>query len=122
MRKIESIEDEMRGVVTYELKDGRYASFHAGAVRQYGVAALMRAYDLEQFIPAERLAVVHHGRRVGTMPADFDPDNIKSNSFLYDPRPGDFKREGDTWIASRMLGPGDIECVAGFAYAQPDQQ
>lgn len=112
MRRIESVEDEMRGTVTYDLGGGRFATFDARTVRKYGLAALMCDLDIE--MPTERLPVVHHGRRVGTMAPDFDPVTVRSVSFMYDPRPGDFRREGDTWVASRTLGPGDLDYVAGF--------
>lgn len=116
MRQIESIADEMRGVVTYELSDGRRACFDANAVRKYGVAELLRAEGLGELVPTERLPVILHGERIGTMPPDFDPNNIKSRSFMYDPRPGDFRREGGAWIASPSLGRGDIEAIPGFVY------
>ncbi len=112
MKRIESIEDTMRGTVTYELPDGRFARFDARVVREYGLAAIMRECGIEP--PTERLPVFHHGRRVGTMAPDFDPASVSTISFLYDPRPGDFRREGDTWVAARTLGPGDLDCVLGF--------
>lgn len=112
MEKIESLEDEWKGVVTYRLSDGRMAQFDKHAVREHGVAALMR--ELGEHVSSERIPVMRCGRKVGTLPGDFDPDNIKSLSFLYDPRPGDFRREGDTWIAAKNLGGGDLEAVPGF--------
>jgi len=45
---------------------------------------------------------------------DFDPDFIKSTNYFYDPRPGDFKREGAVWIAANNLGPGDLDAIPGF--------
>jgi hypothetical protein len=44
-------------------------------------------------VPTERVPVIFHGRRVGTLPGDFDAQNVKSLSWLYDPRPDNFKRE-----------------------------
>lgn len=64
----------------------------------------------------EPIPVFQSGRRIGTLPPSFDPMAIKSTSFFYDPRPGDFKRDGDTWIANRTLGPGDLEAVPGFVW------
>lgn len=112
MRRIENHLDEMRGTITYELDGGRRITFDARAVREYGLARLADSYGIK--MPTERTPVIHDGRRVGTMAPDFDPAAVRSVSFIYDPRPGDFRREGDTWIAARNLGPGDLDCVAGF--------
>ena len=67
-------------------------------------------------VSAEPIPVMQHGRRVGYLPPSFDPTAIRSTSFLYDPRPGDFRREADVWVASRTLGPGDLESVPGFVW------
>lgn len=112
MRRIESIEDDMRGVVTYEVSNGQRICMDARMVREIGVTQALRRAGLP--VPTERLPVFHHGRRVGTMPPDFDPSCVRSQSWLYDARSGDFRREGDTWVAAHTLGPGDIESVAGF--------
>lgn len=117
IRRIESIEDQMRGTVTYEIPNGQMVRFDARTLREYGLAALMEAEGLAEFIPTERVAVIHHGVRVGTMAPDFDPDNVRSLSFLYDPRPGDFKREGNAWVVARTLGPGDLDAISGFVRA-----
>lgn len=63
-----------------------------------------------------RIAVMQDGRRIGTVMPSFDPDNINSRNPLYHPRPGDFRREGDVWIANPMLGNGDLEAVPGFVW------
>lgn len=114
MRRIESIEDQMNGVVTYELGDGKRARFDARVVAEYGIAHLLRHCGYAHAVPTERLPVMQDGLRLGTMAPDFDPLAIKSRSFLYDPRPGDFRREGDVWIASPTLGPGDFDLIPGF--------
>lgn len=116
MIRIESLADEMQGFVTYELKGGRYVRLDARAVREYGAAEIIRHMGLEAEMPTERVKVIQQGRVVGTVPPDFDPISIKSRSFLYDVRPGDFRREGDSWIADKMLGPGDLEAVPGFVW------
>lgn len=64
----------------------------------------------------ERIPVMQYGRRIGSVPPSFDPERIRSATFLYDPRPGDFVRHGDVWVANNMLGPGDLEAVPGFAW------
>lgn len=112
MRRIESPLDHERGTVTYDLGDGRWATFDARQIREVGLAPLLEAHGVE--MPTERLPVIQYGRRVGTMAPDFDPMTARSMSFMYDVRPGDFRREGDTWVAARNLGPGDLDCVAGF--------
>lgn len=65
-------------------------------------------------VAPRRLPVFQQDRMVGSLPSDFAPDAIRSKTFLYDPRPGDFRRQGDTWIASNMLGPGDLDAVPEF--------
>lgn len=54
--------------------------------------------------------------RIGSVPPTFDPARIKSTNWLYDPRPGDFKLEDETWVASYTLGPGDLEAIPGFVW------
>jgi hypothetical protein len=111
-KRIESFSDVERGTVTYDLGDGRFAAFDRRDVEKYGIAELMRDYGIE--MPTNRLPVIYHGRRVGTLAPDFDPAFARSRSFMYDVRPGDFRREGDTWIAANNMGAGDFDCVVGF--------
>lgn len=112
MRRIESPLDHERGTVTYELPDGKWATFDARAVEKFGLARLMEAYGVE--MPTERMPVIRNGQRIGTMPPAFDPAFARSISFMYDYRPGDLVRDGDSWIVGRSMGAGDIDCVAGF--------
>lgn len=116
MQRIEDIAYQMRGTVTYALPDGRRVRFDARAVREFGIEALMKAEGLADMIPTGRLDVFQHGKKVGTVPAAFEPIAVKSTSFWYNVRPGDFVREGDRWNASRTLGPGDLEAVPGFVW------
>jgi hypothetical protein len=118
VKRIESEMDTARGVITYDLGDGRYVTLDALAVQRYGAVKMLRAYGVGMPKATDRVVVMQDGRRVGTAPGDFDPYFIKSTSFMYDPRPGDFKREGDVWVASRMLGGGDLECVPGFVWSR----
>lgn len=117
---VESIEDEWRGVATYRLTNGRMARFDIRALREYGLAALMRSVG--ESMPTERVPVMQRGRRIGTLPGDFDLHNIKSQTFLYEPRPGDLRRDGGVWIASNTLGPGDLSAIVGFKKTAPERK
>jgi hypothetical protein len=115
MRRIESMEDDMNLVVTYELPDGRRLRVDRAAVERHGIRKIAAEYGVE--LPTERVPVFHHEERVGTVPAEFDPTLIKSKSFFYDPRPGDFTRTAEGWLAHKSLGPGDLAAVPGFQAA-----
>jgi hypothetical protein len=112
MKRLESPLDEMLGTVTYDIGNGRYATFDARAVERYGLARLMEAEGVE--MPTERVPVIQYGRRIGTMPPDFDPVSSRSVSFMYDIRPGDFTRTDEGWVVGRTMGASDVDCVAGF--------
>jgi hypothetical protein len=114
MRKIESPEDQMRGTVTYELDDGRFICLDARQVRDYGLEEMLKGYGVD--VPKGRVPVFQRGRQIGTVPATFEPAAIKSMSFLYDVRPGDFYRTSEGWEASKTMGPGDFEAVPGFVW------
>lgn len=116
MKEITSIDDQMRGVVTVELRNGKRCQFAQKEVRLYGLADMLRYAGFGGELPTERLPVYQSKRKIGTMAADFDPARIKSRSWLYEPREGDFRLEGDRWIANEQLGPGDLESIAGFAW------
>lgn len=116
MKRIESIYDDMRRIATYELANGQRIALDAMAVQEFGAERLIRDMGYGHLLPTERLPVMQSGRRVGSVPPMFDPISIKSNTFLYDPRPGDFVRDGDVWIASSTLGTGDLEAVPGFVW------
>lgn len=112
MRKIESIQDDMNGTVTYEIGEGRWITLDARMLREIGLKAAMEKYGVE--MPTGRLPVFQRGREIGSLPAAFDPMFIKSTSFLYDPRPGDFRRTKEGWEAAANMGPGDLDCVPEF--------
>lgn len=118
MRKLDpTISDEQRHVWTYELPDGQRIQLDRRAVAEVGAAELIRGAGLEPFAPGEEgamLPVYQSGRKIGQLPASFDPQTARSGSALFDIRPGDFKREGDGWTACRTLGPGDIGSLADF--------
>lgn len=100
--------------MTFELSNGQRLRCSAMAVEEAGGVELLRRAGYGHLLPTERVPVMQCGKRVGSLPPDFDSMRIKSLSFLYDPRPGDFVRDGDAWVASKMLGPGDFEMVPGF--------
>lgn len=106
------MQDDMDRAVTYEWPDGRRLRCDRRAVEKHGIEAIAKMYGME--VPTDRIPVFHHGERVGTVPATFDPGMIKSKSFFYDPRPGDFTRTEEGWQAHKSLGPGDIAAVPGF--------
>jgi hypothetical protein len=112
MKRVETYSDLMNETVTYEIGDGRYATFDARVVREFGLAEVMRACGVE--VPTERVPVMQYGRRVGTVPGDFDLSFARSSSPFYDVRPGDLVREGDVWVAAKNLGASDLDCLVGF--------
>jgi hypothetical protein len=101
MKRIER-KDQRPGTLTYQLDDGRYVTLDENAVAQFG------ADNLIQWLGIERVPVMYRGRRVGTLPADFEPLNAKNV------RPGDFTREGDAWVAEEKLAPENLDAVMGF--------
>ena len=104
-------------MVIYELDDGRWVNLDARDVAKYGVGTLLTHMGIE--IDMSPVEVRQDGRVVGTLPGDFDPLYIRSSTFLYDPRPGDFIRRDDHWEASKWLGPGDLKAVPGFVWKEP---
>lgn len=70
----------------------------------------------------ERLPVLQDGRRIGSVPPSFDPTRIRSLSWMYSPRTGDFTAGNAAWIAAPNLGPGDLEAVAGFLWERHTDQ
>lgn len=116
MRRIESIEDQMRDIQTWELSDGRCVRIDGRAARKFGVARILHDMGLgEDPAKMPRKPVFQHGRKVGTLPGSFDPQAARSLSFLYDPRPGDFVEHEGGWRAAPSLGPGDLDAIEGFS-------
>lgn len=111
--RLKDTEENFRNcTATYELPDGRRLDVDRRVVERYGIREIAKQYGVE--MPTERVPVFHHGERVGTVPAEFDPAFIKSKSFFYDPRPGDFTRTSEGWQVSHTMGPGDVASVPGF--------
>lgn len=114
VKVIESDADTFNGTVTYRLDDGRYLKLDARVVREYGQAEVLRRYGIEMTESTDRVPVMQHGRRVGTVPGDFSLMFARSRSPFYDVRPGDLVRQGDVWVAARNLGASDLDCLVGF--------
>jgi hypothetical protein len=112
VRKIDTC--RFTGDVTFELSDGSYLKVTREQIHTFGIDGIARRYGQEMPNSDARTIVIQDGREIGTLPASFDPDFIKSSNWLYDPRPGDFRRQGDTWVAAPTLGPGDLQAVPGF--------
>lgn len=64
----------------------------------------------------DRVPVYQFGRKIGTVPHDFDPNSFVSRSVMYRPRRGDFQQIGYHFDASPSLGNGDLEAVTGFQF------
>jgi hypothetical protein len=116
---IDSVEDQMRDVVTVEdvRSDGSRGTricLAGSAVRAYGLVGCLKRAGFE--VPTERQTVKQYGQSIGTVPGSFEPMDIRSTSFWYEPRDGDFKWDGSAWIAADSLGPGDFEAVPGFVW------
>lgn len=107
MKRIER-ENQKPGTVTYELDDGRYVTLEESAVVQFG------ADNLVEWLGLKRFPVMQHGRRVGTLPADFDPLNARSRNPTFSVRPGDLKREGDAWVAEDLLSSYELDAFVEF--------
>ncbi|WP_417261702.1 hypothetical protein [Celeribacter sp.] len=119
MREISNMSDEMRGTRTFDLGDGRWATFCVRDIRRHGIKELLRFEGVA--MDETPIAVFQSGERIGTVPGDFDPMSIRPKSFLYEPRPGDFTRNEDGWHANRTLCPGDLEAVPGFTWYRGSQ-
>lgn len=119
MKRLDLFENEIRGIITYELDDGRRLNVDADFVRRFGVAEVMRANGIEP--PKGRLPVFQCGHEIGTLPAAFDPLEIKPTSWLYEVRAGDFKRTDKGWEAAKTLCPGDFEAIPQFRRKEPQQ-
>lgn len=114
MRVIPSIQDEMNGTVTFDCGNGQYLTVDARELKEYGVKEIAKAYGIK--MTDERVPVFQRDRKIGTLPAAWHPSQIKSTSFFYEPRGGDFVRTDRGWEAARNLGPGDFEAVPDFIW------
>lgn len=114
MRKIENAKDKKNSVVNYELDDGRRVQINAKDVEEHGAIACLRRMGFGTQLPEEPIPVFQRGRRIGTMPADYNPSREARRAALYDPRPDDFRFENGMWIVNPMLETADIDAIPGF--------
>lgn len=114
MKKIDSIHDYRDGFVTYEFTNGQMVRLDRRDIEMFGLDECLRAVGAEDAVDAGRVKVMQDRQLVGTVPETFDPDHIQSKSQMYEPRRGDFRREGADWVADPMLGLGDFLAIPGF--------
>ncbi len=105
MGETTTYEDQMNRRVRYRRGDHEVL-LDERDVQLYGLDEMLKRVGLEQ--DHTPLPVIYQGENVGTLPASFDPRRVKSSTFLYEARPGDFRLDGDKWIADKMLGLGDL--------------
>lgn len=98
----------------YELGDGRLCAFGASDVRRYGLEELLQSMDIQ--LSSERMPVFQRGKRIGSLPAIFNPVAWRVTSPFVDLRDGDFRLDADGWHAAKTLCPGDLEAVEGFVW------
>jgi hypothetical protein len=102
----------------WHLSNGQRTELRSADVAKYGLRATLLAQGLD--LIDDSMPVYQAGRKIGTVPGDFEPSRIKSKSFLYEPRPGDFIRETDRWVADKGLGHGDFDAIPGFVWDMED--
>lgn len=114
MKETTNTYDHMMRIRRFEWeKDGKafLVKLDVEAIQHYGLRELLEKHGAK--IPDGRLPVFQGDREIGTLPEFYIP---QSTSFLYDPRAGDFIRDGDKYIASPSLGPGDFEAIPSFRW------
>lgn len=104
--------DFMTGDYRYELEDGRLLRVDRREIEFHGEASVLRYHGVS--LDDRRVPVYQFGRVVGTLPLSFDWRTTRPSSPLVDLRPGDFTQEDGHWVASRTLGPGDLDAVVEF--------
>ena len=115
MRELTRFEDERRGIRRFELSDGKWIDLSAQDIEEYGLKALLAHHGYSNELDA-RLDLIEDGRKIGTLPGSFDPMNVKSGSFCYKPRRGDFEMRGNQVHMIAHLGAGDLESIPGFRW------
>ena len=115
MREITGFEDERRGRRRFELSDGKWIELSARDIKEFGLKDLLAHHGYPNELDV-RLDLIDEGRKIGTLPGSFDPINVKSKSFLYEPRRGDFEMRGNQIHMIARLGRGDLESIPGFRW------
>ena len=59
MRRIETLEDQMRGTITYDLGDNQFIRLDARTVREFGIEEILRQAGHGDKIPTGRLFSKH---------------------------------------------------------------
>jgi hypothetical protein len=112
LKRVDCPDDRANGKITYDPGNGKRVTFDEWTVRRYGIARLLADMGID--VSSERVPVMQHGKRVGTLGGDFDPLLARSHAFMYDVRAEDFTLDGDVWVVSPTLSAGDLEAVEGF--------
>jgi len=107
MRDITTIEEQMKALRTFEFADGSRITLDDRMVRTYGALRAVQMACPDWQPDHSPIPVYQSGRMIGTLSQLWDHTTAR-NTMMYQPRPGDFRREGDRWIADPMLGPGDL--------------
>ena len=115
MRELTGFEDMLRGIRRFELSDGKWINLSARDIEEYGLKALLTYHGYPNELD-DRLDLIENGCKIGTLPGSFDPMNVKSGSFWYKPRRGDFEMRGNQVHMIAHLGPGDLESIPGFRW------
>ena len=102
--------------ITFHPPNGKRLTVAGDMVRAMGIKRVFEVFKIADQLPTERFDLFQDGRKIGTLPPDFDPLFVKSKTFLYQVRQGDFTFDNDKWIADRTLCPGDLEAVPGFQW------
>lgn len=117
MDPVENLVDVGSGIARYRLSDGRIVALDEEKVRKVGIAEVLREMGYEDYVPTKRLDVHQDGQKVGSVPPHFDPSVVRTRAWLAESLPGDFRREGDIWVASQAIGPRDFDVIPGFKRA-----
>lgn len=109
------LDNPERDAQTWEVEGGRFIIVPGPEARKHGAANILYQMGLgpnPKDMP--RRPVYQDGVMIGTLPGDFDPYSVRSNSLLYEPRRGDFVETPTGLQAAASLCPGDLSAIVGF--------